>query len=50
MRSRQVHPSTRGPVGLRDHQLDLMTRVEKGSEGRYGELGRAGENDLQENA
>jgi len=27
-----------------------MTRVDKGQQGRHGELGRAGKNDLQESA
>jgi hypothetical protein len=35
---------------LRDHELDLMTRLMQGLKRRHGELGRAGEDDLQESA
>jgi len=35
---------------LRDHELDLMTGLLQRLKRRHGELGRAGENDLQESA
>jgi hypothetical protein len=36
--------------GLRDNELDLMTGLVQRLQRRHGELGRTGENDLQESA
>src|SRR5712692_2801694 len=47
-RRRQLHAPAGGSIRLRDHQLDLVARVDQSFEGPYGELGRAGEDDLQE--
>jgi hypothetical protein len=38
------------PRRLSDHSLDLMTGAVQSLKRRYGELGRAGESDLQESA
>jgi hypothetical protein len=38
------------PRRLGDHELDLMTGFVQRFKGRHGELGRAGEDDLQESA
>jgi hypothetical protein len=38
------------PGRLRDHQLDLVTGLMQSLERRHGELGRTGEDDLQESA
>ncbi len=45
---RELHAPAGGSIRLRDHQLDVVARVDQSLEGRYGELGRAGEDDLQE--
>jgi len=49
-RRRQLHAPAGGPIRLRDHQLYLVTRVDKSFERWHGELGSAGEDDLQEGA
>jgi hypothetical protein len=38
------------PVGLRDHQLDVVACSVQRLQGWHSELGRAGEDDLQEDA
>jgi hypothetical protein len=37
-----------GSIRLREHQLYLVARADQGLEGGHGELGRAGEDNLQE--
>jgi hypothetical protein len=39
-----------GPVRLRDDQLDLVPSGMQGLQRGHGELGRAGEDNLQESA
>ena len=45
----RLHPVA-GPVGLSDHQQDVVTCYVKGLERRHGKLRRADEDELQEGA
>jgi len=43
-----VQTAPRGPIGLRQDQRDVVTRIEQRSERALGELRRSGEDEAQE--
>jgi hypothetical protein len=49
-RRRQLQAPARGTIRLRHDQLDLVPGFMQRSKRRHGELGRAGEDDIQESA
>jgi len=47
---RQLQAPARRPIRLRDDQLDFVLAFMQRSKRGHGELGRAGEDDVQESA